>query len=98
MYDFSQSTVPGCRTPHLWLRDGRSLYDALGPDFTLLRFDPAVEAGGLVAAAAQRGVPMAVLDVDADETASLYPRTLVLSAPISTWLGVAISSRKIRQA
>lgn len=81
MYDFSQSTVPGCRTPHLWLRDGRSLYDALGPDFTLLRFDPAVEAGGLVAAAAQRGVPMAVLDVDADETASLYPRTLVLSRP-----------------
>jgi 2-polyprenyl-6-methoxyphenol hydroxylase-like FAD-dependent oxidoreductase len=25
MYDFSPSTVPGCRTPHLWLRDGRSL-------------------------------------------------------------------------
>jgi len=43
LYDFRQSTVPGCRTPHLWLRDGRSLYDALGPDFTLLRFDPAVE-------------------------------------------------------
>jgi hypothetical protein len=33
MYDFRQSTVPGCRTPHLWLRDGRSLYDALGSDF-----------------------------------------------------------------
>ena len=81
MYDFSQSTVPGCRTPHLWLRDGRSLYDALGPAFTLLRFDPAVEAGGLVAAAAQRGVPMLVLDVDADETAALYPRKLVLSRP-----------------
>ena len=30
MYDFSQSTVPGCRTPHLWLRDGRSLFDAMG--------------------------------------------------------------------
>ncbi len=81
IYDFSQSTVPGCRTPHLWLRDGRSLYDALGPDFTLLRFDPAVEAGGLVAAAAQRGVPMVVLDVEADEAASLYPRKLVLSRP-----------------
>ena len=37
MAEFTQSTVPGCRTPHLWLSDGRSLYDALGPDFTLLR-------------------------------------------------------------
>ncbi len=81
MYDFSQSTVPGCRTPHLWLRDGRSLYDALGPAFTLLRFDPAVETDSLVAAAAQRGVPMLVLDVDANEAAALYPRNLVLSRP-----------------
>src|SRR5262249_14945194 len=39
MSDFSQSTVPGCRTPHLWLRDGRSLYDALEANFTLLRLD-----------------------------------------------------------
>ena len=25
MGDFTPSTVPGCRTPHVWLRDGRSL-------------------------------------------------------------------------
>jgi hypothetical protein len=81
LYDFSQSTVPGCRTPHLWLRDGRSLYDALGPAFTLLRLDPAVETGRLVAAAEHRGVPLVVLDVDANETASLYSRKLVLSRP-----------------
>ena len=81
MYDFCQSTVPGCRTPHLWLRDGRSLYDALGPEFTLLRFDPTIEVGGLVAAAAQQRVPLVVLDVDADDCASLYSRKLVLSRP-----------------
>ena len=81
MADFTQSTVPGCRTPHLWLSDGRSLYDALGPISLLLRFDPAVEVGGLVAAAARRGVPMTVLDVDADEAAELYPRKLLLSRP-----------------
>src|SRR5260370_41442720 len=79
MYDFSQSTVPGCRTPHLWLRDGRSLYDALGPDFTLLRFDPAVEVGGLLAAAAKHGLPMTVLDVDGNEAAGAYPPKLLLS-------------------
>ena len=81
MYDFTQSTVPGCRTPHLWLRDGRSLYDALGPDFTLLRFDRKVEIGALTEAAAHRGVPMAVVDVDADEAAALYPCKLLLSRP-----------------
>jgi 2-polyprenyl-6-methoxyphenol hydroxylase-like FAD-dependent oxidoreductase len=81
MYDFRQSTVPGCRTPHLWLHDGRSLYDVLGSDFTLLRFDPKVEVGGLVAAAARRGAPLTVLDVDADEAAALYPHKLLLSRP-----------------
>jgi 2-polyprenyl-6-methoxyphenol hydroxylase-like FAD-dependent oxidoreductase len=81
LYNFRQSTVPGCRTPHLWLRDGRSLYDAVGPEFTLLRFDSAVETGALGTAAAHRGVPMVVLDVEADETESLYPTKLVLSRP-----------------
>ena len=81
MAEFTQSTVPGCRTPHLWLSDGRSFYDALGSDFTLLRLDPAVEIGSLVAAAARRRVPMAVLDVHADDAAELYPRKLFLSRP-----------------
>jgi 2-polyprenyl-6-methoxyphenol hydroxylase-like FAD-dependent oxidoreductase len=81
LYDFSQSTVPGCRTPHLWLRDGRSLYDALGSDFTLLRFDSRLDVGDLVVAAALRGVPLAVVDVDADEAAALYPCKLLLSRP-----------------
>jgi 2-polyprenyl-6-methoxyphenol hydroxylase-like FAD-dependent oxidoreductase len=79
--NFRQSTVPGCRTPHLWLHDGRSLYDALGSDFTLLRIDPEAEVDALVAAAAHRGVPMIVLDVEAEEAAALYPCKLLLSRP-----------------
>ena len=81
IYDFRQSTVPGCRTPHLWLRNGRSLYDALGPDFTLLRLDPQLEVGGLVAAATCRRVPVTVVDLDADDAAALYPYKLLLSRP-----------------
>ena len=81
IYEFRQSTVPGCRTPHLWLRDGRSLYDVLGSDFTLLRFDPKVEISALVNAAAHRGVPIAVVEVDADEAPALYPHKLLLSRP-----------------
>jgi 2-polyprenyl-6-methoxyphenol hydroxylase-like FAD-dependent oxidoreductase len=79
--DFRQSTVPGCRTPHLWLRDGRSLYDVLGSDFTLLRLDPEVDVDSLVAAAARRRVPVTVLDVDAEQAAALYPCKLLLSRP-----------------
>jgi hypothetical protein len=79
IYNFTQSTVPGCRTPHVWLRDGRSLYDALGADFTLLRFDRALDVSALLRAAALRGAPLGVLDVDTDET--VYPEKLVLSRP-----------------
>jgi 2-polyprenyl-6-methoxyphenol hydroxylase-like FAD-dependent oxidoreductase len=81
MYDFTPSTVPGCRTPHVWLRDGRSLYDALGPGFTLLRFDQSVSADALSAAAAKRGVPFALLDVVSDDVPSPYAHKLVLSRP-----------------
>jgi 2-polyprenyl-6-methoxyphenol hydroxylase-like FAD-dependent oxidoreductase len=81
MDGYTPSTVPGCRVPHLWLKDGRSLYDAMGEGFTLLRLDPAVAVDGLVAAAARRGVPLDVLDVDSDEAAALYDRKLVLSRP-----------------
>ena len=45
----------------------------MGPQFTLLRFALGV--------AAHRGVPMDVLDVEADESGSLYPSQLVLSRP-----------------
>ena len=58
MSQFTPSTVPGCRTPHVWLANGRSLYDVLGPDYTLLRLDPAVEVSPLVAAASMRRVPL----------------------------------------
>ncbi len=79
IYNFEQSTVPGCRTPHIWLDEGVSLYDRLGADFTLLRFDRSVEVDGLVSAAAARGVPLTVLDCAPDR--SVYAQKLVLSRP-----------------
>jgi hypothetical protein len=81
MDQFTPSTVPGCRTPHVWLDDGRSLYDALGPDYTLLRFDPKVSTASIEEAAARRGVPLRVLDVQSREAAGLYREALVLSRP-----------------
>ena len=81
MYDYTPSTVPGCRLPHFWLRDGRTLYDALASDYTLLRFDPAVDASRLLQAAAHCGLPLTLLDIEANEVPTAYRHRLVLSRP-----------------
>lgn len=78
MGGFTESTVPGCRAPHFWLADGRSLYDAFGPAYTLLRFDPAVDVKHLLAAAEAKKMPLAVFDVHADKLPDAYRHKLVL--------------------
>jgi 2-polyprenyl-6-methoxyphenol hydroxylase-like FAD-dependent oxidoreductase len=91
MATYQSSTVPGCRTPHVWL-DGKSLYDAVGPEYTLLRLDRAIDAAPLVAAAERRRVPLKVLDIDASDAADLRGRKLVLSRPDQhvAWRGDAL--------
>jgi 2-polyprenyl-6-methoxyphenol hydroxylase-like FAD-dependent oxidoreductase len=88
MNSYTPSTVPGCRTPHLWCADGRSLYDAMGPEFTLLRFDAALDVAALEAAARRREVPLRVLDVERPATGD-PDSALVLSRPDQhvTWRG-----------
>ena len=81
MDHFTSSTVPGCRAPHLWLSDGRSLYDALGPNYTLVRVDPNIRVSGIVEVAARRKVPLAVLDIDVPDARALYVRKLTLVRP-----------------
>ncbi len=93
MADFTPSTVPGCRTPHFWLGDGRSLYDALGDGFTLLRSDPALDTVALEDAARARKVPLRVLDIGGQAGAGgLYRHKLVLSRPDQhvAWRGDAL--------
>ena len=88
------SACPVGRAPHLWLRDGRSLYDALGFEFTLLRLGtrPA-EAAPFATAAAALGMPLAVVDVAGEEARDLYQADLALIRPdqIVAWRGNAAS-------
>ena len=79
MDSYTASTVPGCRTPHLWCEDGRSLYDAMGPEFTLLRLDAAVDVTTLETAARNKAVPLKVFDLEPKEPC--YEGKLVLSRP-----------------
>ena len=81
MYEFTQSSVPGCRAPHLWLEARRSLYDMLGPGYTLLRFDPTVGISGVAEASSRHRVPLTILDIDAPDALALYERKLVLVRP-----------------
>lgn len=57
------STVPGCRVPHFWLADGVSVYDELGPVYTLLCFEGAAPEAAFIEAFATAGLPLKVLQV-----------------------------------
>jgi 2-polyprenyl-6-methoxyphenol hydroxylase-like FAD-dependent oxidoreductase len=81
MSEFTPSTVPGCRTPHYMVDNGRSLYDAMGPEYTLLRADPEIDVEPLVLAASEKGLPLRILDISGDEASRLYDRKLILSRP-----------------
>jgi 2-polyprenyl-6-methoxyphenol hydroxylase-like FAD-dependent oxidoreductase len=82
MNGYMPSTVPGCRTPHLWSEgDGISLYDRMGPEFTLLRFDPEADVAPLEQAARNRRVPLKILDIGKPNTAIFYGSGLLLSRP-----------------
>jgi 2-polyprenyl-6-methoxyphenol hydroxylase-like FAD-dependent oxidoreductase len=81
MDSYTPSTVPGCRTPHLWREDGGSLYDVMGPEFTLLRFDSTVDVAGLELAARNRGVPLKILNVVRPAGTLFDKAALLLSRP-----------------
>jgi hypothetical protein len=78
MGGFTPSTVPGCRAPHFWLGDGRSLYDAFGPGYTLLRFDRSADVSALERAARAYDMPLTVVDIEAAEVPAAYMHRLVL--------------------
>ncbi|WP_257164823.1 FAD-dependent oxidoreductase [Bradyrhizobium sp. SRS-191] len=90
MGHFTASTVPGARAPHVWLTDGRSLLDALGPAYTLVRFDPSLDATSMVKTAADQGVPLALVDVDRAKAGYAFSESLLLLRPDShiAWRGM----------
>jgi 2-polyprenyl-6-methoxyphenol hydroxylase-like FAD-dependent oxidoreductase len=84
---------PGSRAPHVWLADGRSALDLADPErFVLLRFDAGCDVDPLIAAAAQRGVPLAVKDVADMAAARAYRKKLVMVRPdgMIAWCGESL--------
>ncbi len=84
------SATPGGRAPHLWLEDGRSLFDKFGFEWTLLRIGPAAAAGDQFAAVARdRALKLATVDLPSSEALELYEAPLVLIRPdqVVAWRG-----------
>jgi 2-polyprenyl-6-methoxyphenol hydroxylase-like FAD-dependent oxidoreductase len=92
MGSFEASTVPGCRVPHLWLEDGRSLYDAFGPGYTLLRSNRSVDVQALLEQARRREMPLAIVELEMLSLPPAYRHALHLcrSDQHIAWRGDAL--------
>ena len=77
MGEATPSTVPGCRMPHFDV-DGVPVLDRLGPGYTLIRFDAGIDVSALVAAAADAGVPLIVVDADRPTEPPVFEHPLLL--------------------
>ena len=71
------STVPGCRLPHFWVSPRVSIYDELGPVYTLLCFNGAKAKEPFTGAFAAAGLPLKVMAVGSQPSA--YDRKYVLA-------------------
>jgi 2-polyprenyl-6-methoxyphenol hydroxylase-like FAD-dependent oxidoreductase len=86
--EYIPSACPGGRPPHLWLADGRSLYDLFGFEWTLLRLG-SNEGQGFIESARRRGLDLRVADVKISQGRDLYAADLALIRPdqIVAWRG-----------
>ncbi|MGN1057026.1 MAG: FAD-dependent oxidoreductase [Comamonas sp.] len=97
MGDYTASTVPGCRLPHLWLDANTSLYDALGPGYTLVAMSADAGIAALQAAANARGIPLKVLQLDPSQHAvpATYTHHFVICRPDQhvVWRGQSLPAQ-----
>lgn len=77
------TTWPGSRPPHVFLSDGRAIFDEFGPDWTLVAFGETWSAHECFQTAAGRlSVPIKVVSLSREPLAEkLYERKLVLIRP-----------------
>lgn len=92
--EFVPLARPGGRAPHFWRPDGSSIYDHLGPGFTLLQMTPGVDVEPFERAAEDRRIPLSVVDAHEPEAGSAYGQRLAVVRPdqILVWHGDEVPS------
>jgi 2-polyprenyl-6-methoxyphenol hydroxylase-like FAD-dependent oxidoreductase len=78
---YAPHTCPGVRVPHMWLKDGRALQDALGANYTLLDLTGGCDTASLEAQFANAGAPLEVLHLQEPRIRDVYGCALLLLRP-----------------
>ena len=81
---------PGHRAPHIWVEEGISILDLMGPDFTLLCFNNInTRVSSFQASANKIGFPVKVLPIKDSDAAALYECNFALVRPdlMVAWRG-----------
>lgn len=80
--NYDPTAWTGVRLPHAWTSPGRSIHDACGRHFTLLRLGAAADSGRpLIAALEATGVPVREVAFGDDRLREIYGRDLFLLRP-----------------
>ena len=90
------------QAPHFWLEQDNSLYDALGPAYTLLCLKPECEAevSAALKAAGDANMPLKILDVSAytDRPLEYSHHFAIVRADVHTvWRGDQLSAENAKQ-
>jgi 2-polyprenyl-6-methoxyphenol hydroxylase-like FAD-dependent oxidoreductase len=95
--DYRPVAAAGNRLPHRWLAPGQSLFDRLGPEFTVI--GAAADARGFLAHARQHGIPLASLDDARLGLAGFLGAPLALVRPDQhlAWIGDPVPDTGARQ-
>lgn len=82
-FQYTPTSCPGARIPHVWLRDGTALHDHLGRTYTLLcRPGSAGSADAWATGFARVGAPFVAFEVDSDAADVIFEdRQTVLVRP-----------------
>ncbi|MEM6399237.1 MAG: FAD-dependent monooxygenase [Cyanobacteria bacterium P01_D01_bin.116] len=96
--EWTQSSYPGCRAPHAWLKPGLSTLDLFGHGFTLMCFNsnssshPNSQIDRLTKICEEKQIPLTTHQINNPEIAQLYERAFVLVRPDGhvAWRGDSI--------
>ncbi len=90
--DYRPTARPGARLPHMWLPDGRSLYDRLGNGLSLIRLSDDADATPFVESATADRVPLTVIELRGQTPEANYGAPLLLVRPDQhvAWRGTSV--------